>query len=224
MDGAGVMDDENDQSTADPTAAGPDAYANFAFLIHSQTSLMQHLPPTVDTAMTARQKRRRTRYVYSSLTHQLRVAVTRYPSEILLTARDSPEDHAVLEAAYQENSKPDKSERMEIVKRVTLTEKEVQVCEAQGQRERGNTESFGRYGFKIEDKMTDENRDHCYLMRWYLTFATLSPKSCSTQHFLQTSLRHSHVAHLGLRVRSRIHLVWTSRSTAPLEAQAFMTF
>ena len=54
---------------------------------------------------------------------------TRCPSEILLTTRDSPEDHAVLEAAYQENSKPDKSERMEIVKRVTLSEKEVQVCE-----------------------------------------------------------------------------------------------
>ena len=54
------------------------------------------------------------------------------PAEILLTTRDSPEDHAVLEAAYQENSKPDKSERMEIVKRVTLSEKEVQVCEAQG--------------------------------------------------------------------------------------------
>jgi hypothetical protein len=75
MNGAGVMDDENDQSTADPTAAGQDAYANFAFLIHSQASLMQDLPPTVDTAMTARQKRRRTRYVYSSLTHQLCVAV-----------------------------------------------------------------------------------------------------------------------------------------------------
>jgi hypothetical protein len=54
---------------------------------------------------------------------------TRCSSEILLTTRDSPEDHTVLEAAYQENSKPDKSERMEIVKRVTLSEKEVQVCE-----------------------------------------------------------------------------------------------
>jgi hypothetical protein len=138
--------------------------------------------------------------------------------------RDSPEDHAVLEAAYQENSKPDKSERMDIVKRVTLSEKEVQVCEAQGQRERRNTESIGRYGFKIEDKMTVENRDHCYLMRWYLTFAILSPKSCSTLHFLETLLQHSHVAHLGLQARSRIQLVWTSQSAAPPVPQAFMIF
>lgn len=132
MDGAVVTDDENDRPTADPTAAAQDAYANFAFLVHSQTSLMQDLPPKVDTAMTARQKRRRTRYVCSSLTHELHVAVCDTPSEILLTTRDSPEDHAVLEAAYQENSKPDKSERMELVKRVTLSEKEVQVCEARG--------------------------------------------------------------------------------------------
>ena len=75
MDGAVVTNDENDRTTADPTAVAQDAYANFAFLVHSQTSLMQDLPPRVDIAMTARQKRRRTRYVYSSLTHQLRAAV-----------------------------------------------------------------------------------------------------------------------------------------------------
>ena len=75
MDGAVVTNDEDDRTTADPTAVAQDAYANFAFLVHSQTSLMQDLPPKVDTAMTARQKRRRTRYVYSSLTYQLRVAV-----------------------------------------------------------------------------------------------------------------------------------------------------
>lgn len=39
----------------------------------------------------------------------------------------SPEDHAVLEAAYQRNSKPDKSERTAIVNRVGLGEKEVSV-------------------------------------------------------------------------------------------------
>lgn len=40
----------------------------------------------------------------------------------------SPRDHAVLEAAYMRNSKPDKHERADIVNQVELGEKEVQVC------------------------------------------------------------------------------------------------
>ena len=40
----------------------------------------------------------------------------------------SPEDQAVLEAEYDNNPKPDKVARLEIVKRVALGEKEVQVC------------------------------------------------------------------------------------------------
>jgi hypothetical protein len=67
MDGAGVIDDENDRSTADTSPSGQDAYPNYAFLVHSQTSLMQDLPPKVDTAMTSRQKRRRTRCARSTL-------------------------------------------------------------------------------------------------------------------------------------------------------------
>ena len=39
----------------------------------------------------------------------------------------SPEDQAILEAEYRRNSKPDKKARMEIVSRVALGEKEVQV-------------------------------------------------------------------------------------------------
>lgn len=39
----------------------------------------------------------------------------------------SPEDHAILEAEYQRNSKPDKAARTDIVNRVSLGEKEVQV-------------------------------------------------------------------------------------------------
>ena len=39
----------------------------------------------------------------------------------------SPRDHAVLESAYQKNSKPDKEERLDLVKQVDLGEKEVQV-------------------------------------------------------------------------------------------------
>ena len=40
----------------------------------------------------------------------------------------SPEDQAILEAEYKRNPKPDKAARMEIVKRVGLGEREVQVC------------------------------------------------------------------------------------------------
>jgi len=40
---------------------------------------------------------------------------------------DSPEDQAVLEAAYKRDPKPDKTARLELVKQVTLGEKEVQV-------------------------------------------------------------------------------------------------
>jgi hypothetical protein len=39
----------------------------------------------------------------------------------------SPEDHAVLEAEYKKNPKPDKAARTSIVSRVALGEKEVQV-------------------------------------------------------------------------------------------------
>ncbi|EXJ69595.1 uncharacterized protein A1O5_07631 [Cladophialophora psammophila CBS 110553] len=41
--------------------------------------------------------------------------------------RTSPQDCATLEAAYQQNSKPDKAERAQIVRRVALGEKEVQI-------------------------------------------------------------------------------------------------
>lgn len=35
---------------------------NYAFLVHSQKTLTQNLPPRVDNKLLARQKRRRTRY------------------------------------------------------------------------------------------------------------------------------------------------------------------
>lgn len=44
----------------------------------------------------------------------------------------SPEDHAILEAEYAKNSKPDKAARMNIVSRIALGEKEVQVSSAFG--------------------------------------------------------------------------------------------
>ncbi|KAI9367141.1 hypothetical protein BJX61DRAFT_529897 [Aspergillus egyptiacus] len=81
--------------TSDSTAAS----SSYAFLVHSQKTLTQNLPPRVDNKLLARQKRRRT----------------------------SPEDHAILEAEYQRNPKPDKASRASIVSRVSLGEKEVQI-------------------------------------------------------------------------------------------------
>ncbi|KKK15280.1 hypothetical protein P175DRAFT_0522635 [Aspergillus ochraceoroseus IBT 24754] len=81
--------------TSESAAVSP----NYAFLVHSQKTLTQNLPPRVDNKLLARQKRRRT----------------------------SPEDHAILEAEYQRNPKPDKAARTNIVNRVSLGEKEVQI-------------------------------------------------------------------------------------------------
>ncbi|KAL4884580.1 hypothetical protein BJY04DRAFT_181585 [Aspergillus karnatakaensis] len=81
------------------TSVSTTASSNYAFLVHSQKTLTQNLPPRVDNKLLARQKRRRT----------------------------SPEDHAILEAEYQQNPKPDKASRTSIVSRVSLGEKEVQI-------------------------------------------------------------------------------------------------
>ncbi|KAE8371967.1 hypothetical protein BDV26DRAFT_298309 [Aspergillus bertholletiae] len=88
-------------SSSPPTAQAPESTTalNYAFLVHSQKTLTQNLPPRVDNKLLARQKRRRT----------------------------SPEDHAILEAEYQHNPKPDKMARASIVSRVSLGEKEVQI-------------------------------------------------------------------------------------------------
>ncbi|KAJ5103396.1 Homeodomain [Penicillium argentinense] len=94
-----------ESSVAAPASSSPYLPANdsnslnYAFLVHSQKTLTQNLPPRVDNKLLARQKRRRT----------------------------SPEDHAILEAEYQRNPKPDKVARGEIVNRVSLGEKEVQI-------------------------------------------------------------------------------------------------
>ena len=72
---------------------------SFPFFNHDATTLPNHLPPSIDDKPTARQKRKRT----------------------------SPEDQAVLEAYYARDPKPDKAARLELVKKVALGEKEVQV-------------------------------------------------------------------------------------------------
>ena len=84
-----------------PAGTPPDATSNFAFLVHSQNTLRNTLPPNVDNASMARQKRRRT----------------------------SPEDQAILEAEFIKDVKPNKATRKAIADRVRgMGEKEVQVC------------------------------------------------------------------------------------------------
>ncbi|KAF2817367.1 uncharacterized protein BDZ99DRAFT_457105 [Mytilinidion resinicola] len=70
-----------------------------AFLVHSPNTVQNNLPPDVDNKPLARQKRRRT----------------------------SKEDEDILKAEYQRNPKPDKATRLDIVRRVALGEKEVQI-------------------------------------------------------------------------------------------------
>ncbi|KAI7580808.1 hypothetical protein KC343_g20534, partial [Hortaea werneckii] len=87
-----------------PTAHGPhDAESSwnprnsYEFMNHSNTSL-PNLQSHIDDKPLARQKRKRT----------------------------SPEDQAVLEAAYKRDPKPDKNARLDIVNQVSMGEKEVQ--------------------------------------------------------------------------------------------------
>ncbi|ORY14418.1 hypothetical protein BCR34DRAFT_623348 [Clohesyomyces aquaticus] len=72
---------------------------NSCFLVHSVRTLAANLPPDIDNKPLARQKRRRT----------------------------SKDDEEVLKAEYLKNPKPDKAARMEIVSKVALGEKEVQI-------------------------------------------------------------------------------------------------
>ncbi|KAK4546912.1 hypothetical protein LTR36_001644 [Oleoguttula mirabilis] len=75
------------------------AQENYAFLNHSTATLPHNLPPSVDDRALGRQKRKRT----------------------------CAADQEVLEAAYARDPKPDKAARLEIVKLVSLGEKEVQI-------------------------------------------------------------------------------------------------
>nr|KMM66732.1 hypothetical protein CPAG_03070 [Coccidioides posadasii RMSCC 3488] len=70
-----------------------------SFLVHSNKSFTHGQSPKVDNKILGRQRRRRT----------------------------SPEDYAILEAEYQRNPKPDKVTRANIVSRVSLGDKEVQI-------------------------------------------------------------------------------------------------
>lgn len=89
------------QGTTTSSSQSPEG--SYAFLVYSQESVNQNTPPEIDKQCLVRQKRRRT----------------------------SPEDQAILEAEYERNSKPDKAARNDIVNRVSLGEKEVQVSKSE---------------------------------------------------------------------------------------------
>jgi len=136
-------------SECSATQSSDSSNGSFAFYIHSQDTLNHGPPLHEDRKAFARQKRRRTRYGFSPIVTALRVSlvVTINPpwygliqksAEATISYQlraynadppriDSPEDHAILEAEYQLNPKPDKAARMHIVERVALGEKEVQV-------------------------------------------------------------------------------------------------
>ncbi|KAF2185735.1 hypothetical protein K469DRAFT_575043 [Zopfia rhizophila CBS 207.26] len=86
-------------SVSDATGRRSSPSSALAFLVHSPDTVGNNLPPDVDNKPLARQKRRRT----------------------------SKEDEEILKAEYLRNPKPDKAARMEIVSKIALGEKEVQI-------------------------------------------------------------------------------------------------
>lgn len=71
----------------------------------------------------------------------------------------SPEDQKILETEYQKNSKPDRNERLEIVKRVALGEKEVQVGFTHDNTKAQADIAITRFGSKIVARRTIADRD-----------------------------------------------------------------
>lgn len=136
-----------------PTVRRASFSGQLAFLVHSQETVANHMPPDVDNKALARQKRRRTRYalipskfclsISTVSTHVQRVgSCATYHRELLrptprarlsitpsalTTTSCSKEDEDVLKSEYLKNPKPDKAARLEIVRKVALGEKEVQV-------------------------------------------------------------------------------------------------
>ncbi|MCJ1402280.1 hypothetical protein MMC11_005500 [Xylographa trunciseda] len=102
MPGGVVNNSSASPPRTDNSSSTESTYANggsFTFFVQSQDSLSDDLPPGLEHHERVRSKRKRT----------------------------SAADHAILEAEYQRNSKPDKTARIEIVRRVALNDKEVQI-------------------------------------------------------------------------------------------------
>lgn len=79
--------------------ANASSSSNYAFITHSQDTLPQNLPPSIDNASLARRRRRRT----------------------------SPRDQKILEDEFVINERPDKLRRKALAHQVEMGEKEIQL-------------------------------------------------------------------------------------------------
>lgn len=86
----------------------------------------------------------------------------------------SPADQVILEAEYKQNPKPNKAARADIVEKVTLNEKEVQVSLPEWNATKaspGAISGYGqllmvcRYGSRTDAKSIDGSLDPFYLMK-----------------------------------------------------------
>ena len=107
------------QGTTIGSSQSPDG--NYAFLVHSQDSISQDTRPDINNHHLTLQKRRRSWYQLYNMKKK----------SLFTDCFRSPEDQAILEAEYERNSKPDKAARIDIVNRVSLGEKEVQVSKSE---------------------------------------------------------------------------------------------
>ncbi|KAF2014776.1 hypothetical protein BU24DRAFT_423674 [Aaosphaeria arxii CBS 175.79] len=129
----------NDSRRVCTNNATPSLPPPYAFLVHSPNTVANDLPPDVDNKPLARQKRRRT----------------------------SKEDEEILKTEYLKNPKPDKAARIQIVRKVALGEKEVQIWfqnKRQNDRRRArplepsSTASLLSSSSNMSDPVTDDER------------------------------------------------------------------
>ncbi|KAH7132233.1 hypothetical protein B0J11DRAFT_481399 [Dendryphion nanum] len=179
--------------SSSPHATSRTPNTSFAFLVHSPDTVANALPPDVDNKPLARQKRRRTRYVIRvplrlstiifHLSFLARAMLLRprvhgslqsptptpahltTPHHTALTTSHSKEDEEILKAEYLKNTKPDKAARIEIVSKVALGEKEVQIWfqnKRQNDRRRSrplepsSTASFMSSSSNMSDPITED--------------------------------------------------------------------
>jgi Homeodomain len=84
----------------------------------------------------------------------------------------SPEDQKILEAEYSRNPKPDRAARLEIVSRVALGEKEVQVSSSLVIVDTC-TDPRSRSGSRTDARIPDGNLGRSKVTKYFLTYTRL---------------------------------------------------
>lgn len=127
------MANNNPNASFPPPSHARGQHPPYPAVHHDASFTSQTLPPLADAAPNTPQtekhpkgKRKRTAYV---LNHLLGTAAPEacFACKRELIGPPSAKDKMILEEAYSNNPKPDKQARLEIVQRVSLNEKEVQV-------------------------------------------------------------------------------------------------